>query len=70
VPGNLPPPARLPSERVVLPSPTSYPCCGGTLSKLGETITETLESIPRTGLCAISACHPAPGVASSTTGPG
>ena len=41
-------PAHLPRERVVLPSPTSCPCCGGTLSKLGETITETLESIPRT----------------------
>jgi transposase len=31
-----------------LPSPTSCPCCGGKLAKLGETITETLESIPRT----------------------
>jgi transposase len=39
--------APLPRERVVLPSPTNCPCCGGTLSKLGETITETLESIPR-----------------------
>ena len=41
-------PAHLPRERVVLPSPTSCPCCGGALSKLGETTTETLESIPRT----------------------
>jgi transposase len=41
-------PAHLPRERVVLPSPTSCPCCGGRLAKLGETITETLESIPRT----------------------
>jgi transposase len=41
-------PAHLPRERVVLPSPTSCPCCGGKLAKLGETITETLESIPRT----------------------
>src|SRR6516165_9044934 len=40
-------PAHLPRERVVLPAPTACPCCGGTLSKLGETITETLESIPR-----------------------
>jgi transposase len=40
-------PAHLPRERVVLPSPTSCPCCGGKLAKLGETITETLESIPR-----------------------
>jgi len=41
-------PAHLPRERVVLPSPTSCPCCGGKLAKLGETITESLESIPRT----------------------
>jgi len=41
-------PAHLPRERGVLPSPTSCPCCGGKLAKLGETITETLESIPRT----------------------
>jgi transposase len=40
-------PAHLPRERVVLPSPTSCPCCGGKLVKLGEAITETLESIPR-----------------------
>ena len=40
-------PAHLPRERVVLPSPASCPCCGGKLAKLGETITETLESIPR-----------------------
>ena len=46
-PVRAPLPARLPRERVVLPSPTNCPCCGGTLSKLGETITETLESIPR-----------------------
>jgi transposase len=38
----------LPRERVVLPSPTNCPCCGGKLRKLGETITETLESVPRT----------------------
>jgi transposase len=41
-------PAHLPRERVVLASPSSCPCCGGKLAKLGETITETLESIPRT----------------------
>ena len=40
-------PAHLPRERVVLPGPTACPCCGGALSKLGETVTETLESIPR-----------------------
>src|ERR1700712_4237030 len=38
-PMRAPLPAHLPRERVVLPSPTSCPCCGGTLSKLGETIT-------------------------------
>jgi transposase len=47
-PVRAPLPAHLPRERVVLPSPTSCPCCGGQLTKLGETITETLESIPRT----------------------
>ena len=40
-------PAHLPRERVVLPSPTICPCCGGKLVKLGEAVTETLESIPR-----------------------
>ena len=40
-------PAHLPRERVVVPGPTACPCCGGVLAKLGETITETLESIPR-----------------------
>lgn len=40
-------PAHLPRERVVLPSPTVCPCCGGKLAKLGEAVTETLESIPR-----------------------
>lgn len=40
-------PAHLPRERVVLPSPSACPCCGGRLSKLGEDITETLEVVPR-----------------------
>jgi transposase len=47
-PARAPLPADLPRERVVLPGPTACPCCGGKLSKLGETITETLESVPRT----------------------
>lgn len=47
-PVRAPLPSHLPRERVVLPSPTSCPCCGGRLSKLGETITETLECVPRT----------------------
>jgi transposase len=41
-------PEHLPRERVVVPGPTLCPCCGShRLCKLGETITETLESIPR-----------------------
>ena len=33
---------------MVLPAPTSCPCCGSDkLSKLGETVTETLEVVPR-----------------------
>jgi transposase len=40
--------AHLPRERVIVPGPTTCDCCGGTrLRKMGETITETLESIPR-----------------------
>ncbi len=46
-PSRGPLPAHLPRERVVLPAPTACPCCGGTLAKLGETVTETLEVIPR-----------------------
>ena len=40
-------PAHLPRERIVIPGPTVCPCCQGRLAKLGETITETLEVIPR-----------------------
>jgi len=40
-------PAHLPREGIVIPSPTACPCCNGKLVKLGETITETLEVIPR-----------------------
>ena len=39
-------PEHLPRERVVLPSPSACPCCGGRLRKLGEDVTETLERIP------------------------
>jgi len=47
-PSRQPFPEHLPRDRVVVPGPTSCPCCGGgRLSKLGETLTETLESIPR-----------------------
>ncbi len=40
-------PAHLPRECVVLPSPSTCPCCGGRLSKLGESVRETLEVVPR-----------------------
>jgi transposase len=46
-PVRAPLPAHLPRERMVLPSPAQCPCCGGMLSKLGETITESLECVPR-----------------------
>jgi len=47
-PVRKPFPDHLPRERVVLPAPTSCPCCGSArLSKLGEDVTETLELVPR-----------------------
>jgi transposase len=47
-PSRQPFPAHLPRERIVVPAPTTCACCGGTrFRKLGETITETLEVIPR-----------------------
>jgi transposase len=47
-PARKPFPEHLPRERVLVPGPTTCLCCGGgRLRKLGETITETLESIPR-----------------------
>jgi transposase len=46
-PVREPLPEHLPRERRVLPGPSACPCCGGKLAKLGETITETLEVIPR-----------------------
>src|SRR5438093_9536697 len=47
-PARKPFPEHLPRERVLVPGPTTCACCGGgRLRKLGETITETLESIPR-----------------------
>ena len=47
-PARKPFPEHLPRERVIVPGPTSCQCCGSNrLRKLGETITETLESIPR-----------------------
>jgi transposase len=47
-PARKPFPEHLPRERVIVPGPAACDCCGGTrLRKMGETITETLESIPR-----------------------
>ena len=46
-PARRPLPEHLPRERMVYPSPSVCPCCGGVLHKLGEDITETLEVIPR-----------------------
>jgi transposase len=46
-PARRPLPEHLPRERIVYPSPTACPCCGGVLHKLGEDVTETLELVPR-----------------------
>ena len=47
-PARRPLPAHLPRERVVVPSPTTCPCCGGLrLAKVGEVVTETLDVVPR-----------------------
>ena len=47
-PSRQPFPAHLPRERVIVPGSTTCDCCGGGRPrKLGETVTETLEVIPR-----------------------
>src|ERR1700730_14626860 len=46
-PARRPLPEHLLRERIVYPSPSACPCCGGVLRKLGEDVTETLELIPR-----------------------
>jgi transposase len=45
-PARRPLPSHLPRERIVYPAPSACPCCGGSLHKLGEDITETLELVP------------------------
>jgi transposase len=48
-PARRPFPEHLPRERVVVPGPVACACCGSArLSKLGEDVTESLETIPRT----------------------
>src|SRR3954465_958908 len=51
-PARKPFPEHLPRERVIVSGPTACLCCGGGgggrgVRKLGEPVTETLESIPR-----------------------
>ncbi|MDE3813088.1 transposase [Sinorhizobium meliloti] len=47
-PVKKPFPDHLPRERVVVPGPIACSCCGSErLRKLGEDITETMESVPR-----------------------
>lgn len=47
-PARKPFPEHLPRERVLVPGPAACHCCGSErLRRLGETVTETLESIPR-----------------------
>src|SRR5215471_6669944 len=47
-PVRQPFPDGIERERVVIPAPTQCPCCGSArLSKLGESVTSTLEEIPR-----------------------
>jgi transposase len=45
-PARRPLPEHLPRERVVHSAPSTCPSCGGTLRKLGEDVTETLEAVP------------------------
>jgi transposase len=45
-PARRPLPSHLPRERVVHSAPSSCPGCGGSLRKLGEDTTETLELVP------------------------
>ncbi len=47
-PSRQPFPEHMPRERIVLPGPDACTCCGDKrLAKLGETVSETLESTPR-----------------------
>jgi len=46
LPARRPLPEALPRRRIVYPAPQACPCCGGSLRKLGEDVTETLERVP------------------------
>jgi zinc-finger binding domain of transposase IS66 len=59
----------LPRERIVYPAPSSCPCCGGTLRKLGEDVTEMLELVPRQWKV-IQHVMPVQGVEQHRIGPG
>src|SRR5689334_11798188 len=45
-PARRPLPEHLPRTRVVYPAPATCPCCGGSVRKLGEVVTESLERVP------------------------
>ncbi|MGV1014825.1 MAG: IS66 family transposase [Methyloceanibacter sp.] len=45
-PARRPLPEYLPRTRIVYPAPATCPCCGGTVRRLGEEVTETLERLP------------------------
>src|SRR5919202_6121908 len=45
-PARRPLPEHLPRRRVVYPAPAACPCCGGSVRKLGEVVTESLERVP------------------------
>jgi transposase len=46
-PARRPLPEHLPRECIVYPTASVCPCCGGTLHKIGEDVTEMLELVPR-----------------------
>jgi transposase len=45
-PARRPLPDHLPRQRLVHPGPSACSCCGGTLRKVGEIVTESLERAP------------------------
>ncbi len=56
-PVRAPFPVCLPRGRVAIPGASACPCCGGKPSKLGETITGTLEVVPRQGKVIQTVCE-------------